>query len=150
VQTKAGTLTEEELTTQDNHLALVSNSKSSQEWLLTELSSGTSILVDTNSDSESETTTQLATSNGGPSIPEPTPSEPGPRETMLLPTKEELDSELESPLLFFSTPVITLRKSNGTVDLEETSETTEVSASMFTVTLTLTTDTSSTGTATTV
>jgi hypothetical protein len=48
--TKAGALIELDLLTQDIHSLMVSSSKSSQEWLQTELSSGTNTLVDINID----------------------------------------------------------------------------------------------------
>jgi len=81
-RTKDGGSIEEESTIQNTHWLPELSSKSSQEWHTLEPSSGTSISDLTNSDSESETTIQLAKSNGSPSIPELKPLEPGQEETL--------------------------------------------------------------------
>jgi hypothetical protein len=123
---------------QDTHLLAELNSKSSQECQPTELSSGMSILVETNSDSELETTIQRTTSNGGHSMTEPRPLELGLEETSLLPTNKDTHSELVLLLLSEFTETLTSRESDGTMEDTETSETTEENVWTFMVLLTLT------------
>jgi len=69
-----------------------SDSKSNQEWHLTEHSSGMSILVLLNTDWESRTTTQETTDNGGCSTGDQEPSDLLLTETKLSP----LDTLLET------------------------------------------------------
>lgn len=57
--------TEDHSDIQDTHLEMESDSKSSQECLVEEPSNGTSILDQTNTDSESKTTIQVTADNGG-------------------------------------------------------------------------------------
>jgi hypothetical protein len=70
VSTKPGTLTKELFLGQDNHFKMVEDSKSDQEWLEVKLSSGTSTLVTTNTDSESITLSHGTKDNGGSLIEE--------------------------------------------------------------------------------
>lgn len=57
-ETRDGTLTERDTTTQPTHSRTELSSKLDQEWPLTEPCSGTSTLVTTNTDSESDLTIQ--------------------------------------------------------------------------------------------
>jgi len=136
--TKVGTSIELVTDIQDTHLPMELNSKSSQECHPTEHCSGTSILVQANSDSESETTTQRTTDNGGPSMTEPKLSELGLEETMSLLTNKDTNSELESLLLLDHGEVRTTRESDGTMEDTETSETMDKNVLMFMVDQTLT------------
>jgi len=148
--TKVGTSIELVTDIQDTHLPMELNSKSSQECHPTEHCSGTSILVQANSDSESETTTQRTTDNGGPSMTEPRQSEPGLEETMSLPTDKDIDSESTSQLLPDHTETRTTRESDGMEEDTETSETTHTSVLRFKAEETFRTNQLSSTTATTV
>jgi hypothetical protein len=83
---------------QDTHSLMELNSRSSQEWLLTEPSSGMNTLVDTNTDSESETLHHGTTDNGLSSTGEQELSEHLPTERRLWPTKKDMASESMSLL----------------------------------------------------
>jgi hypothetical protein len=150
VKTKVGSLTEKDGIIQSSHLDLESDSKSSQEWLLTELSTGIDTSDQANSILESETTSQQTEDNGSYGMVEPTPSELGKREAMLLPTDLDTNSELDNMLPLDHTETITTQESDGTMDVTETSKTMEESALMSKADQTLTVDTLSSTTVTTI
>lgn len=121
--TKLGTLIKRVSHTQDNHSVMESDSKSDQEWLPTELSSGTNTLVETNTDLESETTCQEKESNGSFSTRELELSELLTEEDSLLLTKRDTDIELVLLLPSDHGLVRSTRELPSTEELEETLET---------------------------
>lgn len=131
VLTKPGLLTPRDRHTQNNHLPTESSSKSSQEWTDAELSSTVRTLVDNNTDSESEITTQEKASNGGNLIQEQEPSEHSTKLNWSFPTKRVKNSILVRLPLLENGAVITTKEFHGTEVREETSETTVESALMF-------------------
>jgi saccharopine dehydrogenase-like NADP-dependent oxidoreductase len=90
----------------------------------------------------------MTRTNGSPLMEELKPSEPGAEETTALVTNSDTTSESMLPLLSDHTLELTKTESDGTLDQEETSETTDRNVSMFMVTPTLTKDTLSSTTAT--
>lgn len=98
VLTKLGTLIKLDTHTQDNHWLMDKDSKSDQEWLDSEHSSGMRTLEEHNIDSELETTAAKTAEHGSLSIRELELSELMLAEDMLSPTEEDTASEL-MPLL---------------------------------------------------
>lgn len=94
VLTKLGTLIKLDTHTQDNHWLMDKDSKSDQEWLDSELSSGMRTLEEHNIDSELETTAAKTAEHGSLSIRELELSELMQAEDMLSPTEEDTASEL--------------------------------------------------------
>lgn len=107
-------------------------------------------LVDTSTCSESETTIQPTRSNGSRSMPELTLSELTTREPLLLPTEKDTVSKSTTTLSSENSRVTTPTELDGLTVQEETSRTTEESASLSRLIPTPTTDTSSSTTVTTI
>jgi len=138
VLTKLGMLIKPDTHIQDNHWLMELDSKSSQECLDTEHSSGTNILVEVNSDLESETITAKTIDNGSSSIEDPELLELGAEEATQSLTREDMASELESLLLSDNSRMRFTKELSSTEDLEETLETLPLNVSTSTEEETLT------------
>lgn len=104
--------------------------------------------METNTDLESNSTTHMIRDNGGPSIQEPKPSEPGQEEAIALVTNSVKTSTSMLLLPLDHTEEPTKIELDGTHREDKTSKTMERNALMSTETTTLTRDTLSITTAT--
>ena len=107
------------------------DSKSDQEWLDSELSSGMSTSEDINTDSELRTTHARTEEHGGLSIRELELSELTTEEDMLSPTEEDTDSELVFQLSLDNTRTKFIKDFHTMEVQEETSEMLPENALMF-------------------
>lgn len=131
VLTKLGTLIKLDTHTQDNHWLMDKDSKSDQEWLDSEPSSGMNTLEDLNIDSELETTAAETAELGSLSIRELELSELMQEEDMLSPTEEDMPSELDKLLSLDNTEMKFIKDFHTMEVQEETSEMLPVNASML-------------------
>jgi len=125
--TNNGTLINKESHTQNNHFQMAEDSKSDQEWLQTEHSSGENILDHTNIHSESEITYQVKEDNGSSSIEELEPSDLPKEDPTLLPTEWVEDTKSVILLLSDHGEVRSTRELPSTQVDTKTFETTEAS-----------------------
>jgi len=146
--TNNGTLINKESHTQNNHFQMAEDSKSDQEWLQTEHSSGESILDHTNIHSESEITYQVKEDNGSSSIEELEPSELLRRDPTLLPTERDTVTESDKLLLSDHTEERSIKRLPSMEEDTETSKTMPKNVSMSIDHTTETKCTLSSGTAT--
>lgn len=131
VLTKLGTLIKLDTHTQDNHCLMDKDSKSDQEWLDSEHSSGMSTLEEDNTDSELKTTPARTEEHGSLSIRELELSDLIIAEDMLSPIEKDMASELESLLSLDNTEMKFIKDFHTMEVQEETSEMLPVNALKF-------------------